>query len=196
MNTNYKNSIQLQDEWNIQKKLPGSFALHQPIISQKGLQYFKILSSFIKLLESESRVTTHISRHLLGTLLFIQHFCSGESGSKIEASTNISLKKALRIKIYVILYSSNNELLPFLHWSMAFQKLVQYLSRSSPYLLLLRLTSPAGMHNSKHSVGTFLASQHFSSCDRSVECKKQMLYSYKGGASKWGLLWSPHFDFH
>ena len=155
----------------ISKKIPGSAFLHRPIVSQKGLQYFKILSSFIKLLESESRVTTHISRHLLGTLLFIQHFCSGESGSKIEASTNVSLKKAVRkiVKIYVILYSSNNELLPFLHWSMAFRKLVQYLSRSSPYLLLLRLTSPAGMHHSKHSVGTFLALQHFSSCDRSVE---------------------------
>ena len=147
-------------------KIPGSAFLHRPIVSQKGLQYFKILSSFIKLLESESWVTTHISRHLLGTLLFIQHFCSGESGSKIEASTNMSLQKA---KIDVILYYSNNELLPFLHWSMSFQKLVQYLSRSSPYLLLLRLTSPAGMHNSKHSVGTFLALQHFSSCDRSVE---------------------------
>ena len=69
----------------------------------------------------------------------------------------------------VILYSSNNELLPFLHWSMSFQNLVQYLRISSPCLLLLRLTSPAGMHNSKHSVGTFLALQHFSSCDRSVE---------------------------
>ena len=76
----------------ISKKIPGSAFLHRPIVSQKGLQYFKILSSFIKLLESESRLTTHISRHLLGTLLFIQHFCSGESGSKIEASTNISLK--------------------------------------------------------------------------------------------------------
>ena len=72
-------------------KIPGSAFLHRPMVSQKGLQNFKILSSFIKLLESESWVTTHISRHLLGTLLFIQHFCSGESGSKIEASKTLEI---------------------------------------------------------------------------------------------------------
>ena len=178
------------------KFVPGSAFLQRPTVSQNRLQYFTILSSFRKLLEWGSRVTMHISRHLLGTLFFLQHFCSGERGSKnwrINISLiDLSLKKTKLVRIDVLLISSNDDLSPFLHWSMAFQKPMQYLKRLSPYLLILRLTSPAGTQNSMHSVGTFLVLQHFSSCDRSVEWKKQMLYSYKGVA----FPWSPHFDFH
>ena len=61
---------------------------------------------------------------------------------------------------------------------MAFQKVVQYLNRPSPYSLILRLTSPAGLQNPKHSTGTFLVLQHFSSCDRSVGWKKQIYVCY------------------
>ena len=63
--------------------VPDLSFLHRPIVSQKLLQHFKILSSFGPIvIELGPRFMTHISRHLSETLLVLQHFCSGESGSK------------------------------------------------------------------------------------------------------------------